>query len=79
VNALGWEGGTTKHPPDAPHWKPPPTEVYSADCVEGEFYEVHIQNPALSRSSRLSKGWLASVPYEGPPLHVVRLDRYARS
>jgi hypothetical protein len=35
VNALGWEGGTTKHPPDAPHWKPPPTEVYSADCVEG--------------------------------------------
>ena len=54
MNALGWEGGTTKHPPDAPHWKPPPTEVYSADCVEGNsrnfalwvFSEVPIKQPA---------------------------------
>jgi hypothetical protein len=54
VNALGWEGGTTKHPPDAPHWKPPPTEVYSADCVEEEFSEVHGSKQPLRRSGKHS-------------------------
>jgi hypothetical protein len=38
---------------------------HSPERVEGKFCEVHVQNPALFRSSRVSEGRLASVPYEG--------------
>ena len=54
---IGLGGGTTKHPPDAPHWKPPPTEVYSADCVEGNsrnfaFWAFSEVAPPLSRPTK---------------------------
>ena len=50
---------------------------YSSKCLEGEFSEVHIQDPAYSRSYRpLRVSLRASAPQAGG-LHVVVLDRYA--
>jgi hypothetical protein len=54
------------------------SKAHSPKCLVGKFSEVHIHNPALFRSSRVSKGWLAPALYERPP-HVGVLDRNARS
>ena len=55
MSALGWEGGTGQ-PPDGPHWKQPPTEANSPECVEDEFCELRCDGVLRSSPVRGLRG-----------------------